>query len=62
MRAVRRYAVVVSFLVTLGSGSVVASIGDDGTVGRANPRDHARRSFIQRVLDYLENKLSVPPG
>jgi hypothetical protein len=62
MRAVRRYAVVVSLLVALGSGSVFASIGDDGTVGRVIAKDKAHRSFIQRVLDYLDSKLSVPPG
>jgi hypothetical protein len=62
MRVVRRYAVVVSLLVALGSGSVLASIGDDGTVGRVTPKDKAHRSFIQRVLDYLDNKLSLPPA
>ena len=62
MRAVRRYAVVVSLLVALGGGSVFASIGDDGTVGHAIGKDKAHRSFIQRVLDYLDSKLSLPPG
>src|ERR1043165_8569749 len=55
-------AVVVSLLVALGSGSVLGSIGDDGTVGRGTPKDKAHRSFIQRVLDYPDNKLSLPPN
>jgi hypothetical protein len=62
MRAVRRYAVVVYLLVALGGGSVFASIGDDGTVGRVNPKGNPHRSFFQRVLDYVESKLSVPPN
>jgi hypothetical protein len=62
MRAVRRYTVVVSLLVVLGGGSVFASIGDDGTVGRVNPKGPTHRSFLQRILDYLDNKISLPPG
>ena len=62
MRTVRRYTVVVSLLVVLGGGSVLASIGDDGTIGRLNSKGTTHRSFFQRVLDYLENKISLPPG
>ena len=62
MRAVRRYALVVCLLVALGSGSVLGTTGDDGIVGRAAAKDKPHRSFIQLVLDYLDSKLSLPPG
>lgn len=61
MRAVRRYAVVVSLLLALGTGAALASMGDDGLPGR-QPRKDTHRSFIQRILDYIDNKLSIPPG
>jgi len=61
MRAVRRFTVVVSLVVALGAGSVLASMGDDGTPGR-HIRKETHRSFLQRILDYLDNKISLPPG
>jgi hypothetical protein len=61
MRAVRHCAVVVSLLVALGTGSAFASIGDDGTFGRV-VRKGTHRSFLQRILDYVDSQLSVPPG
>ena len=61
MRAVRRYAVVVSLLFALGTGAALASMGDDGVPGR-QIRKETHRSFIQRILDYLDSKLSTPPG
>ena len=59
MRTVRRFAVVVSLLFALGAGSALASFGDDGSPGR-QIRKEAHRSFIQRILDYLDSRLSTP--
>jgi hypothetical protein len=61
MRAVRRYAVVVSVLFALGAGSILAGWGNDGLPGRQS-RKETHRTFIQRILDYLDSKLSTPPG
>jgi hypothetical protein len=65
MRAVRRYAVVVSVLFALGAGSILAGWGNDGLPGRQSrnqSRKETHRTFIQRILDYLDSKLSTPPG
>ena len=61
MPRIRRCAAVVCLLFALGAVSALAGFGDDGLPGR-QIRKEARRSFIQRILDYLDNKLSTPPG
>jgi len=61
MQTVRRYAAVVSLLLALGAGSPLAAWGDDGLPGRQS-RKEMHRSFIQRILDFLDSKISTPPG
>lgn len=61
MRAAQRYLAVVSLLVAIGMGSALASVGDDTNRGH-QPQRSAHRSFLQRILDYLDSRISLPPG
>ena len=61
MRAVLRYMAALSLVAVIASGSALADMRDDGTPGRDRQTASKHRSFIQRVLDYLDNKISVPP-
>ena len=61
MRAVQRYVVVVWLLVSLVAGTTLASRGDDGTSGRQIGKG-SHRNLIQRILDFLDSRISLPPG
>jgi len=61
MRTIGRFAFIVSLVATVWSGSVLAGRGDDSAFGRQIRKD-AHRSLIQRILDFLDDKLSTPPG
>lgn len=61
MRTVRRYAVVVSLLLSIAVGSAFAGFGDDGLPGRQIEKE-SHKNFIQRILDFLDSRLSTPPG
>ena len=61
MRAVRRYMAAVSLVAVIASGSAFAGMRDDDGPGRHMQQTSKFRQFIQRVLDYVDSKLSVPP-
>ena len=61
MRAVLRYMAALSLVAAVASGSALAGMRDDDTPGRERQTASKHRSFIQRILDYVDNKLSVPP-
>jgi hypothetical protein len=61
MRRIVRGVQVVVLLIAVSVGSVFAGPNDDGAAGR-QIRKEAHRSFIQRILDYLDSKISLPPG
>jgi hypothetical protein len=61
MRRTRRCALVVALLIGVSGGSVFAGPNDDGVVSR-QIRKETHRSLIQRILDYLDSRLSTPPG
>ena len=61
MRTIGRFALIVSLVMTVSISSVLVGRGDDSAFGRQLQKD-THRSLIQRILDYLDNKLSTPPG
>jgi hypothetical protein len=63
MRAVRRVVAAVSLVSVLASGSAFAGMRDDDSRGRDARASTSSKflHFVHRVLDYLDNKLSVPP-
>ncbi len=61
MRAVRRYLAALSLVAVVASGSALAGMRDDDSPGRQMQKASKHRSFIQRILDYLDSKISVPP-
>jgi hypothetical protein len=61
MRAVRRTMAALSLVAVIASGSALAGMRDDDSPGRQVQKASKHRNFIQRILDYLDNKLSVPP-
>lgn len=58
MRTIRRCALVASLLIAV---PVLGSQSDDGSF-RQDIRKDKHRSFVQRILDLLDSKLSTPPG
>jgi len=52
---------VLSLVAMIASGSALAGMRDDDSPGREVQKASKHRSFIQRILDYLDSKISVPP-
>jgi hypothetical protein len=65
MQGIRRYVAVVSLFAVLGlSGSAIAAPqkGSGARVWNAQSQLHKLKGLIVKILDDLENKLSLPPG
>ena len=61
MRAVRQYMAALSLVAMIASGSALAGMRDDDSPGREMQKASKHRNFMQRIFDYLDSKLSLPP-
>ena len=61
MRVVRRSLVALVVVGALAGSSAMAAPRDDSDRGRHVTKKSTLPAFVQRILDYLDNKLTVPP-
>ena len=61
MRVLRRSLAALLVVAALASSSAMAAPRDDADRGRQVTKKSTLPAFVQRILDYLDNKLTVPP-